>query len=84
MIRRDKVIISKRNSRVLGFKRFYKFCHKPGFAKPVFFGGDGVEVNVTWVMEEYRVYRKKLQGKVICRIRVLYPVQLDELIRYGY
>ncbi|CAA7024308.1 unnamed protein product [Microthlaspi erraticum] len=82
IIRRDKVVISKRTSKVLGFKRFYKFCHKPGYVKPVFWFGE-FEVDATWVMEEYRVYKKRLQGRVICRIRVLFPVQLDELIRYG-
>ncbi|CAA7026610.1 unnamed protein product [Microthlaspi erraticum] len=84
MIRRDKVIISKRSSKVLGFKRFYKFCHgeKPEFAKPVFkFEED--DVKVTWVMEEYRFAKRKMQGKVICKIRVLFPVPLDYLIRYG-
>ncbi|CAH2047594.1 unnamed protein product [Thlaspi arvense] len=85
MIRRDKVIISKRTKKVLGFKRFYKFCHSenPEFAKPVLEFEDGEEVKVTWVMEEYRIDKKRMQGRVICRIRALLPEALARLIRYA-
>ncbi|CDY46366.1 BnaA09g19800D [Brassica napus] len=79
IMRRDRVIISKRN-KVLGFKRLFKFCVK-GEAEPVykFWADEKYKVNelkVTWVMDEYRLAKKKEQGKVICRIRLLFPLPL--------
>ncbi|CAG7862287.1 unnamed protein product [Brassica rapa] len=79
IMRRDRVITSKRN-KVLGFKRLFKFCVK-GEAEPVykFWADEKYKVNelkVTWVMDEYRLVKKKEQGKVICRIRLLFPLPL--------
>ncbi|CAH2047568.1 unnamed protein product [Thlaspi arvense] len=83
IIRHDKVIISKRTKEVLGFKRFYKFYYseKPKFAKPVFKFEEDENKKVAWVMEEYRVTEESMQGKVICRIRLLFAQALDYLIR---
>ncbi|KAJ4876980.1 NAC domain containing protein 24 [Raphanus sativus] len=87
IMRRDRVISSKRNKEVLGFKRLFKFCVKEGEAEPVykFWGDEKYEVNefkVTWVMDEYRLAKKKEQGKVICRISLLFPSPLDSHFEY--
>ncbi|KAL0718702.1 hypothetical protein Bca4012_068025 [Brassica carinata] len=85
IMRRDRVIVSKRN-KVLGFKRVFKFCVR-GKAEPVykFWGDEKYEVNeckVTWVMDEYRLAKKKDQGKVICRISLLFPTPLEIHVRH--
>ncbi|CAH8384384.1 unnamed protein product [Eruca vesicaria subsp. sativa] len=84
IMRRDRVIVSKRN-KVLGFKRMFKFCVKEDKTEPVykFWGDEKYDVNeekVTWVMEEYRLAKKKEQGKVICRICLLFQCLLKRQV----
>ncbi|KAF8094667.1 hypothetical protein N665_0357s0002 [Sinapis alba] len=84
IMRRDRAIISKRN-KILGFKRMFKFCIKEK-AEPVykFWGDEKYEVNeckVTWVMDEYRLAKRKEKGKVICRISLLFPIPLKVHLR---
>ncbi|KAG2288500.1 hypothetical protein Bca52824_048104 [Brassica carinata] len=79
IMRQDRVITSKGN-KVLGFKRLFKFCVKEK-KEPVykFWADEKYKVNefkVTWVMDEYRLAKKKEQGKVICRISLLFPSPL--------
>ncbi|KAL0771810.1 hypothetical protein Bca101_036961 [Brassica carinata] len=66
IMRQDRVITSKGN-KVLGFKRLFKFCVKEK-KEPVykFWADEKYKVNefkVTWVMDEYRLAKKKEQGK---------------------
>ncbi|XP_010425463.1 PREDICTED: uncharacterized protein LOC104710543 [Camelina sativa] len=73
---RDKVVKSK-EGKVLGIKRVFKFIETVQRRYVL----QGQDVEVTWVMEEYRLTKKKKQDEVICVIKLLFPYLLNHLLR---